>query len=372
MKTIIERTMDLSKLTFYHGSQVSPKTMKIRPPSPERPFYVTTEKSYAEHYAEEASEYGGENGGVYIVKLTKNVKIFDPKHSGDIKAVSKYIPRLVKMMWLGTKIYGIDVDHYETLDLYDVSRTLMPPIDKDDYKDIVKISKENKDLTNRFAQDLKELYSWCEEKGYRKSTKDKENFIRTEILKILDKLGYWVYYGVEIESLGIATENEGNIYGIFNIKAIDKISANRINNPEPKQKKFESALKQFLNDLAKCVGKNLSQAFNVSDIDAGKKFIDAILNTKFATDGYRETSFAYLKEQLEALLKKYSPEQLKLCLKLLKIMYEANLYTYLSWKEPNKCKRIMDPLLNTIDKYSIVKNDLRKQFDELLKAALES
>lgn len=372
-----ERTMNLSKLTFYHGSQVSPKVMKIKPPSPENPFYVTTEKEYAQFYANQPTEEGGEEGGVYIIKLAKSVKIFDPENSGDIKAISKYIPRLVQLMWLGTNIYGVDVDHYETLDLYDVSRTLMPPIDKDQYKNIVKIPKGNKELTNMFNQDLKELYSWCKERGY--NTKgDNENFIRTEILKILDKLGYQVYYGTEVETKGLASEIEANIYGIFNIKAIDKISANKIAD-EPWKVKYKERMNNigkgvtaFSNDLAKCIGKNLSQMNKSGDERQIKKFINSILKAKFALNSYeKEYSIENYKKQFIELSNNYSPEQLKICLNLLKYKCKQDMGFYLPWKDRDRIKKsIIDPLLNAIDKDGVDKSalsNLRSQSNELLK-----
>lgn len=367
-----ERTMNLSKLTFYHGSQVSPKVMKIKPPSPENPFYVTTEKEYAQFYANQPTEEGGEEGGVYIIKLAKSVKIFDPENSGDIKAISKYIPRLVQLMWLGTNIYGVDVDHYETLDLYDVSRTLMPPIDKDQYKNIVKIPKGNKELTNMFNQDLKELYSWCKERGY--NTKgDNENFIRTEILKILDKLGYQVYYGTEVETKGLVSEIEANIYGIFNIKAIDKISANKIAD-EPWKEKYKNRMNNlgkgitaFSNDLVKCIGKNLSQMSKSGDERQIKKFINSILKAKFAIDDYENLN----KKQFIELSNNYSPEQLKICLNLLKDHCKQDMGFYLAWHDRDRIKKsILDPLLNAIDKDGVDKSalsNLRSQSNELLK-----
>ena len=375
---ITERNMDLSKKTFYHGSQVSPKIMKIRPPSYKRPFYVTTKKEYAKFYANQPTEEGGEEGGVYIIKLASNVNVFDPRNSSDRKAIAEYIPRLVQMMWLGIKIYGNDVN-YETqnLDLYDVSRTLMPPVDKDDYNYIIKIPKGNKELSNRFNQDLKELYDWCKKRGYN-AKGDNENFIRTEILKILDKLGYQVYYGTEIEIQGRTKEIEADIYGIFNIKAIDKISSNKIAD-EPWKEKYKNRMNNigkgvtaFSNDLVKCIGKNLSQMNKSGDERQIKKFINSILKAKFSLDNnVKEYSIENYMKQFIELSNNYSPEQLKICLDLLKYHCRQDMGFYLPWHERDKIKKsVIDPLLNAIDRDGVDKSalsNLRSQSNELLK-----
>ena len=190
-------------------------------------------------------------------------------------------------------------------------------------------------------------------------------------MKILDKLGYWAYYGVEIESLGIAAENEGNIYGIFNIKALDKISANRIDDAvETDGRKIESALKSFENALVKCIEKNTMRM----DETSRKKFLDsisnAVSNTKNLYSGYGEDSVEYLNEQLEELSKKFSSNQLQLCLKLLKHRYAETLYTKVWYRKIDECNRLMSPLFNAIEKNGIDEaglNNLKKQFNVLLK-----
>ena len=368
---ISEKIENLSTKTFYHGSPLHSKKFKISPPSPEKPIYVSTDKRYAEWYAEQALDYNGKEGAVYTIKLAKNVNLFDPRNSADTKKISKYLPRLIRMAWFGENIYKSNVKHYEELDLYDISRTLIPSSDRQE-SDIVKVPKGNKNLQNEFEQDLKELDAWCKDHGYSSKKNDNENFIRTEILKILDKLGYQAYYGTELEAMN-ANEIEGNIYGIFNIKAIADVSANKINDPiKDKGHIIEDALKIFGNALVKCITKNISQLRN--DLNARKKFInsisDAILKTKFFYDGYGKDSVEYLNQQFSTLLKRYSPEQLQLCLKLLKNRYSSDLYTFVWDKKEDKSNKLIKPLFNAIDKDGVDINSLnvlKIQFNELLK-----
>ena len=78
---------------FFHGTKNKEKLLKLDPPSPEHILFVTADIDYANEYAKRYANRNASN--IYVIKLKKNAKIFDPKKYEDSSAFDKY-PEKVK------------------------------------------------------------------------------------------------------------------------------------------------------------------------------------------------------------------------------------------------------------------------------------
>lgn len=225
-----ESIQDLSKKTFYHGSELKVEEFKIQPPSPEHPIYVTSDKKYAESYT-------GANGGVYAIMMSNKANIFDPDNSSDVEKVKRIFPQLIRIVWFGERL---DWKHKKiaTKDLMHVSLELSPTPEAtygnaDDERleggGVVDLLIDADVFDKEEAEEaIDELDAWLDKFGFdydMSAGTGYFNQIRTIILKILDKLGYMAYAGVEDNGI-VAIPAE--IYGIFNIDAIAKMSAKPI------------------------------------------------------------------------------------------------------------------------------------------------
>ena len=223
-----ESIQDLSKKTFYHGSELKVEEFKIQPPSPEHPIYITTNRSYADSYA-------GGVGGTYIIKMSDKVNVFDPENSADASKVRKFLPKLIRIIWLGEDLERRYLN-FPIKDLLVVSSELTPLKnyvygDADDSRlkkdGIVTKLISLKILDRSQAEDaIDELDGWLDKLEFDyDSSNGYFNQIRTFILMILEKLGYQAYFGKEDDG---STSTAAMIYGVFNVDAIAKMSAKPI------------------------------------------------------------------------------------------------------------------------------------------------
>lgn len=223
-----ESAQDLSKKTFYHGSELKVDEFKIRPPSPEHPIYITTNRSYADSYA-------GGVGGTYIIKMSSNANVFDPSNPSDIAKAKKSLPKLIRIIWLGEDLKKRYLD-LPMKDLMNVSSELTPMSDST-YGDADDSRLEDDGIVAKLIslkilnfdqaeEAIEELDEWLDRFGFTyDSIQGYFNQVRTIVLKVLSKLGYQAYFGKEDDG---STPTAAVIYGVFSIDAIAEISAKPI------------------------------------------------------------------------------------------------------------------------------------------------
>ena len=224
---LIESSGNLSNKIFYHGSGER-EEFKIRRPSPQYPFYVTRSKQYAERYTAGV-------GKIFLVKLNNETNVFNPNNAADISKVKDELPRLIRFLWFGESIYG---DEYRIknkwTDLYSISSRLKPSKwvkQLDNICDIIKYETNRgiDDILPQIEQDVDEFSKWLKNNNYtedrtyaNRSNGGAYNEIRFIILNILSKHGFQAYWGKE-------TFKNHEIYGIFDINAINGISIKPLN-----------------------------------------------------------------------------------------------------------------------------------------------
>ena len=198
--TVSESEIDKSK-TWYVGNNRS-KNFSISPPVWWWPFYLTTDKDYADMYA----DYG-----IYIVTIQDDLNILDFKNNSELNSLK--LDRILSE-WLKRPDYDLNYSLYELFRLA-----------KDNNIDLTTLDAERRSEWVKYANDfMKRMIA--DRKFINQKMKFKSRIVEGDEWFLL----YMYYLMNEAGFDGFTRLENGQheILAIFNVKSLDKISASKI------------------------------------------------------------------------------------------------------------------------------------------------